>query len=55
MDDTISLACGCFIMDKHVTFFCQYHSKQQPTVNDPLDKYLTERSKGPDGKDNDSY
>lgn len=55
MNDTIMLACGCFIMNRYVTFFCERHSKQQPIINDPLDKYLTERAKGPNGKDDNSY
>jgi len=55
MDDMISLACGCFIVRNHVEFFCQYHALNQPMVHDPLDRFLNERSKGPDGKDDNSY
>ena len=54
MNDTVSLACGCFVMDGHVTFYCDYHNYNQPTVHDPLDEWLTERFKGPNGKDDNS-
>jgi hypothetical protein len=54
MNDTVSLACGCFIMKNHVEFFCKYHANNQPMVNDPLDRFLNERIKGPDGKDDNS-
>ena len=55
MNDTISLACGCLVIDNHVEYFCAYHTNNQPTSHDPLDRFLTKRSKGPDGKDDSSY
>lgn len=54
MHDTISLACGCLVIDNRIEYFCTYHLNTQPTINDPLDKFFTARDKGPDGKDTDS-
>jgi len=53
MNDTVSLACGCFVLHNHVEYFCKYHSDNQPIVNDPLDTFLNTRAKGQYGTDDD--